>query len=58
MVDPLEEIRERNLKKADIINTSDAPSLQDINENDFDKNVDVTLLLQSRAIHDGDIKLY
>lgn len=29
-----------------------------MNDDEFDKNVDVTLLLKSRAIDDGNIHLY
>ena len=57
---PLEIIRDNEIRKADLGDKSDGSCSSHSHEHivEFDKDVDITLLLKSRAIMDGDIDQY
>ena len=57
---PLNDIRDTEIRKADLGNDSEGSCSchSEDHEVEFDKDVDITLLLKSRAIIDGDIDQY
>jgi len=55
------EIRDRHLRNANLGKVEGAEGddeLEDPTKIEFDKNVDVRLLLKSKAVRDGDLRLF
>jgi hypothetical protein len=53
------DIRHKNLRKANLGQEGDEEDFTGFDENmDFEKNIDVKMLLKAKAVRDGDLELF